>query len=229
VSPDHDVQVILCSHIHVAISAATQRDISRELQKGWANVRPAAGINSDADANGTGTVRGPINLSVLNNGTDTVGNAALTGITRSGTGTSTNTLDVTSTRLADTEADTTDTDILAAVILHPQFQETVTKIAEKDLPNHGVKLTDFPIQDHSVAPNVQQGIFDLLLPILTQLGVNGAASQNGIQANAGYYPGKPLPPDVQQGIFDVFTSVLKNPAFTSIVTGIVNGVLAAPK
>jgi hypothetical protein len=123
--------------------------------------------------------------------------------------------------------------IIAAVILHPNFRETVIKLAEHDLViNHNVNLADYPIQNLLPAAEVQQRIFGLLVPILTQsVGdvISGVVSQNGIQANTGtaYYPGKPLPPDIQQGIFEVFTSILKNPIFTNVVTGIVKDLIPA--
>jgi hypothetical protein len=101
-------------------------------------------------------------------------------------------------------------------------------VAEHDFPSHSIKLEHYPIQSQPPV-DTQQGIF-ALLPILTQLAgsvVSGAISQNGIQAGTAYYPGKPLPPDVQQGIFDVFTSVLKNPIFTNVVTGIVKDLAKA--
>ncbi|KAI3616964.1 hypothetical protein WG66_004142 [Moniliophthora roreri] len=117
--------------------------------------------------------------------------------------------------------------MLAAVVLHPSFRETVTKIAENDLVQRGYNLAQYPIQN-SAATGAQQGILSVLAPILTQVAgslISGLVSQNGIQANpaVGYYPGQPLPPEVQQGVFDMFADFVQNPIFTNIVKNIVNG------
>ncbi|KAK7024489.1 hypothetical protein VNI00_016233 [Paramarasmius palmivorus] len=124
-----------------------------------------------------------------------------------------------------------ETQILAAIVLHPRFHETVTKLVENDLTQMGVNLNQYPIQDPALgmAVDVQQGIFALLLPallpVITDLAGKaiGGLMSNGIQPNAGaaYYPGKPLPAEVQQGIFDVFTKVIKNPIFTNVIKTIV--------
>ncbi|EEB95380.1 hypothetical protein MPER_05660, partial [Moniliophthora perniciosa FA553] len=123
--------------------------------------------------------------------------------------------------------------ILAAVVLHPSFRETVTKIAENDLTQRGINLAQYPIQN-SVATGSQQGLLNILGSVLgglLSIQANGSALggfglQNGIQANGGvgYYPGQPLPAEVQQGIFDAFTTIIKNPIFTNVITGIVNGI-----
>ncbi|KAK7438222.1 hypothetical protein VKT23_018153 [Stygiomarasmius scandens] len=96
------------------------------------------------------------------------------------------------------------TQILAAIVLHPTFREAITNIVEQDLTtNHGIKLSDYPIQAQASTTDTE----------MTQ-GQNSISDQS-------------LPPDVQQGIFDVFTSVLKNPIFTNVVTGIVKDVVPA--
>ncbi|KAK7018749.1 hypothetical protein VNI00_018274 [Paramarasmius palmivorus] len=129
------------------------------------------------------------------------------------------------------QEDIDETQVLAAIVLHPRFHETVTKLVENDLTQMGVNLNQYPIQDPALgmAVDVQQGIFALLLPallpVITDLAGKaiGGLMSNGIQPNAGtaYYPGKPLPAEVQQGIFDVFTKVIKNPIFTNVIKTIV--------
>ncbi|KAK7020250.1 hypothetical protein VNI00_017785 [Paramarasmius palmivorus] len=128
----------------------------------------------------------------------------------------------------ETQDDIDETQVLAAIVLHPRFHETITKLVENDLTQSGINLNQYPIQDPSV--DVQQGIFAFLLPALlpaiTDLAGKaiGGLMSNSIQPNAGaaYYPGQPLPPDVQQGIFDVFTKVIKNPIFTNVIKTIVS-------
>lgn len=138
--------------------------------------------------------------------------------------------------------------ILAAVILHPNFRDTVTKLAEHDLINHGVNLDQYPIKNPPSAAvssdvQVQQGIFDDLGDIVNTVGsaLTGLLHQSGIQSGvqnsiqngvqmtstAAAYPGQPLPSNIQQGIFDVVTSVLKNPLFTHVVGGIVKDLATA--
>jgi len=119
-------------------------------------------------------------------------------------------------------------DTIAAVLLHPEFHSTVTKITEADLFSHDVNLKDYPVQN-AVPGDVQQGIFGALFPVVTSIIGSLFAiqappgQQNAINPYAlqGIQPGHPLPLEVQQGIFDVLTKVIKNPIFTNIVTGIV--------
>lgn len=118
-------------------------------------------------------------------------------------------------------------DLIAAAILDPRFREVLVNLATHDLPNHGVNLSDYPIQASGIqssvqtSADIQQGIFGLLTPVLTQLvgGMVGA----GIQASQ-IPADTPLPQNVQQGIFNIVLSFMKNPIFTQIVTNIVKTV-----
>jgi hypothetical protein len=116
-------------------------------------------------------------------------------------------------------------DVFASAALSPNFRNAVLNLTTSDLPNHKIKLSDYPIQSSA---DIQQGIFSILVPVLTQvLGgvISSVTGQSGIQAGIQADNTVVLPDHVQQGIFDILTKFLNNPIFKNVVSVIAQGVI----
>ncbi|KAJ7718512.1 hypothetical protein B0H14DRAFT_3521666 [Mycena olivaceomarginata] len=140
-------------------------------------------------------------------------------------GTKSNLAVVSKAAATNTPSATDDTpSIFAALVLHPEFRSAITNL-------------DYPIQyppTAAVSDDSPQQFLGALLPIAIPLlaklagSVISGLAQSGIAGNAGgtYYPGtpllpvSPLPVEAQQGIFDVVSKIVKNPAFTKIISTI---------
>ncbi|KAJ7788899.1 hypothetical protein B0H14DRAFT_2946590 [Mycena olivaceomarginata] len=147
-------------------------------------------------------------------------------------GTKSNLAVVSKAAATNTPSATDDTpSIFAALVLHPEFRSAITNLVESELDQRpDTKLKDYPIQyppTAAVSDDPQQFLGALLpiaIPLLAKLAgsVISGLAQSGIAGNAGgtYYPGTPLPVEAQQGIFDVVSKIVKNPAFTKIISTI---------